>query len=670
MEPIWTRVFFEEVKRETAGLEWARRAKEELERSVDRLSGGLLEIPLVGGGWSHDYNCPKEGSRLRRIDRHHHECPTCGAVWSGSPWDEVAVANEHWQISEACRNAAVLFGLDGVVERADWAKRVLFFYADHYEQYPLHDKKGGNDHTSGKVQCQTLSEASWLIPLAQACVILKSLYALSGEQLNLIGGRLLRPAIDVIRRNPGGISNWQTYHNAAKAWTAAALDDRALWDEAVNDPDNGFHFQMQNSLAEDGFWYEGAWGYHFYALEAQIHIVLAGTRFGESLHTDKRFQAMFRSPLRAMFPDGTLPPVHDSGIVPVKKYAHQYEFAHRFIGVGGDIVKDVERTSLYSLLFGAEPADSSSAAGEASTELFHLERAGMLVAKGTDVSGMPRMLLIDYGPHGGGHGHQDKLNLLYYAKDRTWLGDAGMLPYGNPVHHAFFKQTVAHNTMAVNGRSQEAAEGTLVKAEVDGHVVRIVCEAPDTYPDLGVTMRRKLLFAEEWLLDVCEAESERTMDAVDWIIHVEAAAVVYTPGAVAGGSDGMWVPVPDGSLGGQDGYDFVKEIGRYAGSRGPKVLEWSAGDDQAGGGDGVRFQYYPLGAGGDEEWYRGTTPAMPPHLRRGTWFRRLRNTRQARFIGVFRACGAGANLLDVRLEPPEAAGGEMRIRIGEQIYSL
>ena len=36
---------------------------------------------------------------------------------------------------------------------------------------------------------------------------------------------------------------------------------------------------------------------------------------------------------------------------------------------------------------------------------------------------------LDYGQHGGGHGHFDKMNFTLFAYGREWLLDPGRLTY-------------------------------------------------------------------------------------------------------------------------------------------------------------------------------------------------------------------------------------------------
>ena len=36
---------------------------------------------------------------------------------------------------------------------------------------------------------------------------------------------------------------------------------------------------------------------------------------------------------------------------------------------------------------------------------------------------------LSYGPHGGGHGHSDNMNIVLYAQGRQWIPAFGSMPY-------------------------------------------------------------------------------------------------------------------------------------------------------------------------------------------------------------------------------------------------
>ena len=74
------------------------------------------------------------------------------------------------------------------------------------------------------------------------------------------------------------------------------------------------------------------------------------------------------------------------------------------------------------------------------------------------------VLLFKYGSHGLSHGHFDKLSILYYDQGREILQDYGAARFLNieqkyggrylPENKTYAKQTIAHNTITVDGASQ------------------------------------------------------------------------------------------------------------------------------------------------------------------------------------------------------------------------
>lgn len=662
---MWTQSWLEAIRDKCKRYPQARAAYDRFRSDQERLVSQRVAIPLLEGGWSHDYNCPNDGDRLILIDRHHHRCPTCNEVWSGKPWDDVAVANEHWNYARTCRNASVVSAIEGNGQWAEWSKQVLMSYADHYEGFELHDRYGGASKTSGKVMCQTLSEASWLCLLAQAYHILKEQGVLSPEECRHIADKLLYPAIEVINNNPAGISNWQTYHNAAKALTAAAVGDRDLMDQVLHDPENGFYFQMENSLGEDGFWYEGAWGYHFYTLEAQTLIVLAAQSFNLRLYEEPRFQSMYRAPLECMQPDGTLSAIHDSGVVPIQKYFHLYEFAAKYIGIGSEVLEGAARDSLYSFLFGFEEEPEGSAylqplaMDEPDSRFVHLKKAGMLFLKRD--AGAPdqgQVAMVDYGEHGGWHGHQDKLNLLFYAGGHPWLEDAGMLPYGNPIHFEYFKQTVAHNTVAVGGRSQAEAEGSieLMQRRPDG-TLEAVMDAGEAYP--GARLRRKIVLTGDVLLDAFQIRCDEEQ-TVDWIIHTQGKPFLPDGSDADEAARLSWREAEEGSLGSEDGFSYLQKLQAAS----PEGKQWRADwqwNKQDAAGD--RLQLIALDVQEGEQVFMAETMAMPSVGKRSTLIRRRTGVKETVFVSLFRATKGDESAIPVKAEYG-AQTGQVVVHIG------
>ncbi len=66
---------------------------------------------------------------------------------------------------------------------------------------------------------------------------------------------------------------------------------------------------------------------------------------------------------------------------------------------------------------------------------------------------------LKYGPHGGGHGHPDKLNLLLWHRGRLLGVDPGTAAYGVPIQKEWFRTTIAHNTLTIDEANQKEATG-------------------------------------------------------------------------------------------------------------------------------------------------------------------------------------------------------------------
>ncbi len=97
-----------------------------------------------------------------------------------------------------------------------------------------------------------------------------------------------------------------------------------------------------------------------------------------------------------------------------------------------------------------------------------------------------KYLLFDYGPHGAWHGHYDKMSFVLYADGVGWVLDAGSSPHYcvyTEEHNRWHKQTVAHNTVLVDGKSQEAVTGTLRRWET-GEDFDLVSASHDGYPGI------------------------------------------------------------------------------------------------------------------------------------------------------------------------------------------
>ena len=106
---------------------------------------------------------------------------------------------------------------------------------------------------------------------------------------------------------------------------------------------------------------------------------------------------------------------------------------------------------------------------------------------------------LDYGHHGGGHGHPDRLNVLLANGAWRILDDMGTGSYVDPSLH-WYRSTLAHNAPLVNGRSQPRASGTLLAYDERGDI-GWVCASARISEQPAVVAERALTVLEHVLID-------------------------------------------------------------------------------------------------------------------------------------------------------------------------
>lgn len=505
--------------RKTAATEpWAKQVAGDLIHFADEWPAqhvrefGLakFEIPKEGAGWSHDYVCPVHGVRLKQTAGKN-ICPVDGKDYHGWPVDNVVYMQRNDAIAEAMRNLGLAYQLTGNKAYVDKARDVFRAYADIYLKLPIHNNQNKPDDPKGaRVMSQTLSEAKWLVPLAFGYDLTRD--AIPADERARFESQVLRPAADVIKRNDAGKSNWQSWHNAAFLAVGLLTGDSTLVKLAVDGP-SGFDDQLRESITPDGPWYEGSWGYHFFALSPLLLTVEMTRHNGLKVEHEANLKRMFDAPLLCVFPDGTLPNFNDSGLTSLRHEARMYEIGYAlFHDPRYMFVLQDQQRELDALLWGAASLPQGS---PVQLESALLPDAGVatLRVKGSDFT-----VAVKFGPHGGGHGHNDKLTFVSYANGAHLAIDPGTQAYGARTHNTWDKTTVAHNTIVIDERSQAQATGKLLdwKPSPDRTMVRL--SAGPVYPDIEVV--RTLTLTKDALVDTVDVRSTNgTSHKIDWLYH-------------------------------------------------------------------------------------------------------------------------------------------------------
>ncbi len=178
-------------------------------------------------------------------------------------------------------------------------------------------------------------------------------------------------------------------------------------------------------------------------------------------------------------------------------------------------------------MWGAEALPKRDGAGPLASVL--LGKSGYAILRAGS-AGDPRYLAFKFAPHGGGHGHYDKLSYVSFALGKTMALDPGTHSYAAVSHKDWDKTTIAHNTIAVDEQIQKEAAGNL-RTYIGMPAFSLVrADAGAAYPRIAAITRTMALTADYWL-DLSRASAlDGKSHRFDWVYH--NAGALATPLAV------------------------------------------------------------------------------------------------------------------------------------------
>jgi hypothetical protein len=508
------------LKERIATAPWAKASWQELKARVDKELRQPVVLPPRGGNWSHNYVCPEHGARLKQGKQigpwqWEHICPVGDHILLGDPskatldFDGNVIASIHANYAREVIDDGLVYQITGDARYAAHAREILLAYADRYLSYPVHDNQGHPGGRGGHVASQSLTEATWLIDIAQGADLVWD--TLSESDRAAITDKMLRPALnEIIIPQKYGIHNIQCREDSAIGLVGFLLNDPKLISLAIDNPQYGFRAQMQRGVLPGGFWLEGSTGYHFFAMDGMWPLMEAARNCGIDLYGPK-FKSMFDGPMSLAMPNLSLPNFNDSGISPLESHADIYELAvARYHDAAYSALLSPNRSTRMALLFGSTNVHD----GELHVPIVSRNLSGpgyAILERGADTNAT--WLALKYGPHGGGHGHPDKNSFILYARGDVLAPDVGTHAYGSPLHTGWDKTTLAHNTLVVDEKSQEPAQGKCLAFGSERGVDYSVTDAGPIYP--GVRFIRTAAMPTPDIIvfvDQIDADAPHTFD--------------------------------------------------------------------------------------------------------------------------------------------------------------
>jgi hypothetical protein len=354
----------------------------------------------------------------------------------------------------------------------------------------------------GRMFGQSLDESVWVSDAARAYQVAKPF--MTDNEIEKIENGYLKPCAALLLKRRGG-GNWQMWHNSGLIALGVALQKDNLIDIAINDPQCGYRRMMERHVYNDGWWNEGSPIYHYYPLRAMLLSAEAARCRNINLY-DEKLQNMFVSPASGVYSDMHFP-AHNDGwhgeslIDQSKLYEIAYvRFKDPFLL---DILKEsykyTKRNSAEALL---NPSGIVSGNKPLIRKNAYFPDLGVALL----VSGN-KTAVLKYGPHGGGHGHPDKLSISIHDGEKEILPDMGTSAYGVPDYTQWYRKTLSHSTLTVDAKDQKETTGKLVQFKTTATGGFVEAESNEAYP--GVKMSRSLLLDSNRLSDIFIATSDK-----------------------------------------------------------------------------------------------------------------------------------------------------------------
>lgn len=483
---------------------------------------GELEFPPRGGVHSQWYNCPDCETRMRTVSPTEHRCRICEKTYSGSPYDDVLFSQIHGRNLRRLEEAAWAYILTKDDRFATFARDVLLGYAERYLEYEYRHASRSNSayarRAGGRLFDQTLTEAFHLQQY-----ILPAYDLVAGSQLfkpadhRAIREKLIVPMVEGMFRNDKGKSNWQSFHNTAMFWAGAILGNREWMERSIFEPENGFLFQMENSVLSDGMWYENSWSYHFYTYRALGRHAQGAAHLGIDLWNHPKMKKMLTLPLDFVMADGSVPRTGNATTLRpldrARSRAALMEAAYAVYQDPAFLPVLPEKITSHSVLYGNTDVTGR---GQLKPRRSTVMESGYAILRTAGEPGLTAAL--NFAPFGGYHSHFDKLSFVFFGFGEELgvdRGRAAAQAYNLPIHRNWYRATISHNTVLVDGKSQSAADGELLFFNSTDEEVAVVAKT-DAYE--GVDHRRMLFMTPDYLLvfDELEAANPRRFD---WFYH-------------------------------------------------------------------------------------------------------------------------------------------------------
>jgi hypothetical protein len=445
---------------------------------------------------------------------------------------------------QACATA---YQLTGNKKYAVFVRDGLIAYSKKYSTFGKHPDCTPN--FAGVLFFQELNESVWMVRVAQAYDCIYDF--LTSNERKTIENDLFRPMVEWETIENGKPFNFM--HNHATWGTTAVgllgyVTGNEDWIKKAlygTNPDRtgGFLRQMEVLFSPDGYYEEGPY-YHRYALMPFVVFSTVINHYQPEMKIFDRRNGILRKAVDAIIQlsstNGLLFPFNDAdkamGITD-EAIINAVDIAYAEMNGSTTLLDVVSKQKIVSCSNAGFIAAKDIVEGKAKPFVYkniwfndgqNGDEGGLgILRDGTNDN--QQIAILKAAKQGQGHGHYDRLNLIYYDQGEEIFGDYGFARYVDieskrggeylPENKTFAKQTIIHNAPTVDQRSDflanynESMKTTPEKLFFVDNENISAASAIEKYAFKGVKMTRTLGFVKineckkALLLDVCKIES-------------------------------------------------------------------------------------------------------------------------------------------------------------------
>ncbi|MGC4232294.1 MAG: alginate lyase family protein [Niabella sp.] len=389
-------------------------------------------------------------------------------------------------------NCGIAYQVSGDKKYVDYVRDILLNYAAQYEKWPLHPAK--KDQEPGRIFWQSLNDFVWQVYTIQGYDMVYD--ALTANDRQQIETHLFKPILHFFtvdcKKTLDWIHNHGTWCLAAVGMSGYVLNQPEYVQMALKgsrkDGKTGYIKQLDELFSPDGYYAEGPY-YQRYAMLPFIILAKTINNYQPELkifdYRDKILSKAINTTLQTAYTNGFFFPVNDA----IKDKS--FESPEIVLGVNiayADIAAEPGLLDVAQQQQKVTVSDAglavSKAVAEGKTQPFKYISAWFKDGAKGDQGGLgvlryganedQQCMVLKAASQGMGHGHFDRLNMLYYDHNTEMFFDYGASRFINieskggggylKENNTWAKQTIAHNTLVADRTSH--FNGKLKDAEL------------------------------------------------------------------------------------------------------------------------------------------------------------------------------------------------------------